>query len=67
MSEQERIAKHILANDGFGALVEHTHYRANGPTRTMVHMVVRSWSFRVRTSIEQVGNKYLLWYKVIER
>ena len=67
MTEMERIMALIEEQGEIGAIPERNHYRATGPTRTMVHTIAKVLGVRVRTKLEVIepGNKYLLWYRVV--
>lgn len=66
MSEMDRIKNLMLEQGDTGAIPETNHYRATGPTRTMVHLIARVLDLRVRTTLERVSDtNYLLWYQVI--
>lgn len=66
MSEMDRIKKLMLEQGDSGAIPETNHYRATGPTRTMVHLIARVLDVRVRTKLEKINDtNYLLWYKVV--
>jgi hypothetical protein len=65
VSELDDIRDQILADRGSGAIIETSHYRASGPSRSIVHLIANSWGMKARTSVEEIDGNYYLWYKIL--